>query len=69
MWRVLFPAATPLFAIHNTAHNWEAPHQYRPERWLDVPVEAWVYDSTTNTTGGESLRHMAAPACADYCVG
>lgn len=46
-------AATPLFAIHNTQHNWEAPAQYRPERWLDVPVEAYVYDSTTNTTGGE----------------
>jgi cytochrome P450 len=45
---------TPLFAIQNTVHNWESPHEYRPERWLDVPVEAWVYDSTTNTTGGES---------------
>jgi cytochrome P450 len=44
---------TPLFAIQNTVHNWEAPHEYRPERWLDVPVEAWVYDSTSNTSGGE----------------
>jgi hypothetical protein len=54
-----FPAATPLFAIHNTVHNWEAPAQYRPERWLDVPVEAYVYDSTTNTTGGEWLPDAA----------
>lgn len=58
MPRVLLPlfvpcAATPLFAIQNTVHNWDAPAQYRPERWLDVPVEAYVYDSTTNTTGGE----------------
>jgi hypothetical protein len=52
-------AATPLFAIHNTVHNWEAPAQYRPERWLDVPVEAYVYDSTTNTTGGEYLPDAA----------
>jgi hypothetical protein len=38
--------ATPLFAIQNTVHNWEAPHEFRPERWADVPVETWVYNST-----------------------
>jgi cytochrome P450 len=45
---------TPLFAIHNTIHNWVEPEVFRPERWLDVPVETYVYDSTTGTTGGES---------------
>jgi fatty acid synthase len=44
---------TPLFAIHNTIHNWQEPEVFRPERWLDVPVETYVYDSTTNTSGGE----------------
>jgi cytochrome P450 len=44
---------TPLFAIHNTIHNWVEPEVFRPERWLDVPVETYVYDSTTGTTGGE----------------
>ena len=46
---------TPLFAIHNTVHNWQEPESFRPERWLDVPVETYVYDSTTNTTGGELM--------------
>jgi len=27
---------TCLFALHNTVHNWEAPQEFRPERWLDV---------------------------------
>jgi len=44
--------ATPLFAIHNTVHNWEAPEQYRPERWADVPVESYVYNSRGNGNGG-----------------
>jgi len=50
--------ATPLFAIHNTIHNWQEPQEYRPERWLDVPVETYVYDSTTTTTGGEGAHGM-----------
>jgi len=37
---------TPLFAIQNTVHNWEAPHEFRPERWAEVPVETYVYNST-----------------------
>lgn len=40
--------ATPLFAIQNTVHNWEAPHEFRPERWEGVPVETYVYNSTDN---------------------
>lgn len=38
------PVATPLFAIHNTHHNWVEPHAFKPERWLDVPVESYVLD-------------------------
>eukprot|EP00983_Pelagomonas_calceolata_P046338 1140115-Pelagomonas_calceolata.AAC.1 len=30
------PVAIPLFAIQNTVHNWEAPDQFMPERWLQV---------------------------------
>jgi len=37
--------ATPLFAIQNTIHNWDSPQEFRPERWLHVPVECWVYNS------------------------
>lgn len=28
------PVATPLYAIHNTKHNWEEPSAFKPERWL-----------------------------------
>jgi hypothetical protein len=44
---------TPLFAIHNTKHNWEAPWEFRPERWADVPVESYVYDSKAAAHGGK----------------
>eukprot|EP00878_Enallax_costatus_P000395 GHUV01000482.1.p1 GENE.GHUV01000482.1~~GHUV01000482.1.p1 ORF type:complete len:459 (+),score=124.68 GHUV01000482.1:1092-2468(+) len=37
--------ATPLFAIHNTVHNWEDPHTFKPQRWLEVPTETYVYNS------------------------
>jgi hypothetical protein len=67
---VLRLAGTPLFAIQNTVHNWEAPHEYRPERWLDVPVEAWVYDSTSNTTGGKrGITFMPFSEGPRNCVG
>jgi cytochrome P450 len=36
---------TPLFAIHNTKHNWDDPEEFRPERFADVPVETYVYNS------------------------
>jgi hypothetical protein len=45
--------ATPLFAIHNTKHNWDAPEEFRPERWADVPVETYVYDSKAAEHGGK----------------
>jgi cytochrome P450 len=36
---------TPLYAIHNTVHNWEAPDKFCPERWLNTPTESWVTNS------------------------
>jgi cytochrome P450 len=45
--------ATPLFSIHNTKHNWDAPEEYRPERWADVPVETYVYNSKDAAAGGK----------------
>jgi cytochrome P450 len=55
---------TPLFAIHNTVHNWDAPHEYRPERFLDVPVETYVYNSKeqpasspTSSSSSGGLKH------------
>jgi cytochrome P450 len=61
---------TPLFAIQNTTHNWEQPEQFRPERWLDVPVETYVYDSTTSTSGGKNgITFMPFSEGPRNCVG
>ncbi|KIY97875.1 Cytochrome P450 3A28 [Monoraphidium neglectum] len=71
--------ATPLFAIHNTKHNWDAPEEYRPERWESVPVETYVWDGRegasaagsgagsgdTRSGGGDSRGGAAGgPTCA-----
>jgi cytochrome P450 len=56
--------ATPLFAIHNTVHNWEQPEQYRPERWLDVPTEAYVFNSRDAAAAGTGAGEGAAAAAA-----
>jgi cytochrome P450 len=62
--------ATPLFAIQNTLHNWDKPEDFRPERWLDVPVETYVYDSTTNTGGGKrGITFMPFSEGPRNCVG
>jgi hypothetical protein len=51
---------TPLYAIHNTKHNWEAPHEFRPERWLDVPVETYVYNAKAAAPGTTAAAEGAA---------
>ena len=52
--------ATPLFAIHNTARNWDAPNEFRPSRWAGVPVEAYVCDSgVAAAAGGGGKRGIA----------
>ncbi|WIA32107.1 hypothetical protein OEZ86_002958 [Tetradesmus obliquus] len=62
--------ATPLFAIQNTLHNWDKPEDFVPERWLDVPVESYVYDSTSNTSGGKrGITFMPFSEGPRNCVG
>ena len=66
--------ATPLFAIHNTVHNWDEPHSFRPERFLDVPVEAYVYNSKGEEAGGKrGITFMpfrcAVGSTAGVCTG
>jgi fatty acid synthase len=56
--------ATPLFAIHNTVHNWDQPEQYRPERWLDVPTETYVFNSRSGAAAGAGAGEGAAAAAA-----
>lgn len=61
---------TPLFAIQNSIHNWERPEEFMPERWLDVPVETYVYDSTTQTCGGrKGITFMPFSEGPRNCVG
>ncbi|KAI8477013.1 MAG: cytochrome P450 [Monoraphidium minutum] len=61
---------TPLYAIQNTKRNWDAPHEFRPERWLDVPVETYVYNSKAGCGGGggggspKAASKLAAAAAA-----
>eukprot|EP00882_Tetradesmus_deserticola_P015170 GHRQ01016154.1.p1 GENE.GHRQ01016154.1~~GHRQ01016154.1.p1 ORF type:complete len:527 (+),score=223.12 GHRQ01016154.1:158-1738(+) len=61
---------TPLFAIQNSSHNWEKPEEFIPERWLDVPVETYVYDSTSSTSGGKrGIAFMPFSEGPRTCVG
>lgn len=62
--------ATPLFAIHNTKHNWDAPYEFRPERWADVPVETYVYNSKEGESGGKrGITFMPFSEGPRNCVG
>uniref|UniRef100_A0A383W692 Cytochrome P450 n=1 Tax=Tetradesmus obliquus TaxID=3088 RepID=A0A383W692_TETOB len=61
---------TPLFAIQNSSHNWDRPEEFIPERWLDVPVESYVYDSTSHTSGGKrGITFMPFSEGPRNCVG
>ena len=61
---------TPLFAIHNTKHNWDEPMEFRPERWTDVPVETWVYNSKEEAAGGKrGITFMPFSEGPRNCVG
>jgi cytochrome P450 len=51
---------TPLFAIHNTIHNWEEPETFRPERWLGVPIECFVYNSKEQHAPGDLAASSSA---------
>lgn len=54
-----------LFSLQNTVHNWEEPLEFRPERWADVPMEAWVVNSAKHAgTAAGSAAGAAAGAAA-----
>jgi cytochrome P450 len=60
----------PLYALHNTKHNWEDPKSFKPERWLKVPVETFVYNSLDpEAKGSESLTFMPFSEGPRNCVG
>jgi cytochrome P450 len=46
---------TPLFAIQNTIHNWDKPEEFNPDRWLDVPIETFVYNSKESHSPGDMV--------------
>lgn len=60
----------PLYALHNTKHNWQEPESFKPERWLNVPVETFVYNSKDpDAKGSESLTFMPFSEGPRNCVG
>ncbi|KAI8464093.1 MAG: cytochrome P450 [Monoraphidium minutum] len=61
---------TPLFAIQNTIHNWDEPMEFRPERWAEVPIETWVYNSREAAGGGaRGITFMPFSEGPRNCVG
>eukprot|EP00210_Caulerpa_lentillifera_P000516 g499.t1 len=60
----------PLYALHNTKHNWQEPEMFKPERWLKVPVETFVYNARDpEAKGSESLTFMPFSEGPRNCVG
>lgn len=64
---------TPLMVCHNTKWNWEKPDEFLPDRWMDVPVETYVYDSTQGakpvTKGARGVTFMPFSEGPRNCVG
>ncbi|EFJ42950.1 hypothetical protein VOLCADRAFT_96865 [Volvox carteri f. nagariensis] len=61
------PVATALFAIHNTIHNWRDPMTFKPERWLDVPLESYVLDMRAKE-GIPMSDGPASPMAGEHAV-
>lgn len=60
----------PLYALHNARHNWESPSQFRPERWLEIPSESFVYSSTDpHADGQDSITYMPFSEGHRNCAG
>ncbi|CAD7695564.1 unnamed protein product [Ostreobium quekettii] len=60
--------AVPLYALHNTKHNWSNAGQFMPERWHDVPTETYTYNSKRND-GAAGITFMPFNHGPRNCVG
>jgi len=60
--------SAPLYALQNTRHNWKNPSQFRPERWMDVPVETFV-TSANKEKASQSITFMPYSYGPRSCVG
>jgi len=58
----------PLYALHNSKHNWSNASQFMPERWLDVPTETYTYNSRQDKTA-HGLTFMPFSHGPRNCVG
>jgi cytochrome P450 len=63
--------ATPLFAIHNTIHNYDAPESFLPERWLSVPLETYVHNNKAaeGSAAAKGITFMPFSEGPRNCVG
>lgn len=60
----------PLYALHNAKHNWENSKEFKPERWMHVPVESFVYGGKdTDTKGKRRLIFMPFSEGERSCLG
>lgn len=60
----------PLYVLHNTKHNWDSPMSFRPERWLEIPTETYVYSSTDpQADRGDSMTYMPFSEGPRNCAG
>lgn len=60
--------AAPLYALQNSRHNWKNPSQFKPERWMDVPVETFV-TGTNKEKPSQSITFMPFSYGPRSCVG
>jgi len=60
--------AVPLYALHNSKHNWSSPGQFMPERWRDVPTETYTHNSRRDG-GAPGLTFMPFNHGPRNCVG
>lgn len=62
--------SVPLYALHNARHNWASPLIFRPERWLEIPAESFVYSTTDpHADRHDSITYMPFSEGHRNCAG
>ncbi|GFH27118.1 cytochrome P450, partial [Haematococcus lacustris] len=54
-----------LYALHNSQHNWEAPEQFRPSRWLDRHSRSSKASSQADLSAAAGSGEVAGAGAAE----